>query len=329
MPLMQLSTLVLPAPFGPMSANSSPLFTASDTRSSTARPPKRSDRRSSSSSAIPSPAPAILLDLPVAAPLPAPVAEIELLDVGMGAQALGRAVEHDLAVLHDVAVVGNLQCDRGALLDHQDGDAELAANVDQAAEQVAHHHRRQSKRELVDQQQARSADDGACQGEHLALAAGEEPTNPAPQLAELGEELIDQRFAPLLLAAIARDRRDQVLGDREIGEYLVALGHEHYAARGVLMRKPIFDALAIEHDGARGDARVIEAEETGDRAQRGGLAGPIGTEKRDDLSGPHRKRNALHGGDAAVINDFELRNFEQAHRRDPAAGRCLYGQSRK
>ena len=31
MPLMQLSTLVLPAPFGPISASSSPASTASDT----------------------------------------------------------------------------------------------------------------------------------------------------------------------------------------------------------------------------------------------------------------------------------------------------------
>src|SRR5438105_5801157 len=145
MPLMQLSTLVLPAPFGPMSANSSPLLTASDTRSSTARPPKRSDSRSTSSSAIPSPAPAVLLDLAVAAPLAAPTAEIEFLDIRVTAQALGRAVEHDLAVLHDVAMVGDLQGDRGALLHHQDGDAELAADLDQAGEQVAHHHRRQSE----------------------------------------------------------------------------------------------------------------------------------------------------------------------------------------
>src|SRR5713101_1587725 len=116
MPLTQLSTLVLPAPFGPISANNSPLFTASETRSSTVRPPKRSDRRSISRSAIPPPATAILLDLAVAASLPALAPEVELLDVGVAAQPLGRAVEHDLPVLHDVAVIGNLQGDRGALL---------------------------------------------------------------------------------------------------------------------------------------------------------------------------------------------------------------------
>src|SRR4051812_6307896 len=126
MPLMQLSTLVLPAPFGPIRANSSPASTASDTESSTARPPKRNDSRSSASSAIPSPAAAVLLDVAVAAARAGDfagyLAEIEFLDVGMIAQALGAAVEHDAAVLHHVGVVGDLERKGGALLDQQDGE---------------------------------------------------------------------------------------------------------------------------------------------------------------------------------------------------------------
>src|SRR6266581_7385751 len=116
MPPTQLSTLVLPAPFGPMSANSSPAFTASDTPSRTVRPPKRSVRRSSSSSAIPSPAAAILLHLAVASSLPALAPKVEFLNVRMTAQALRGAVEHDPSVLHNVAVVGNLERHCRALL---------------------------------------------------------------------------------------------------------------------------------------------------------------------------------------------------------------------
>src|ERR1700730_18031981 len=157
MPLTQLSTLVLPAPFGPISANNSPLSTASETPSSTVRPPKRSDRRSISSSAIPSPPAAILLDLAVAAPLPALAPKVELLNVGVTAQPIGRAVEHDFSVLHDVAVIRNLQRDRGALLHDQDGGAQLAADGDQSQQQIVHHDRRQSQRQLIDQQQLRSA----------------------------------------------------------------------------------------------------------------------------------------------------------------------------
>ena len=42
MPQMQLSTLVLPAPFGPMSARILPASSANETSSITFRPPKAS-----------------------------------------------------------------------------------------------------------------------------------------------------------------------------------------------------------------------------------------------------------------------------------------------
>src|SRR5690242_1706206 len=100
MPLMQLSALVLPAPFGPISASSSDGSTRSDTSSSTVRPPKRRLSPSMSSSAIPSPAAPVLLDVPVAAPVAAALlSQIELLHVRMIAQARGIAVEHDASVL--------------------------------------------------------------------------------------------------------------------------------------------------------------------------------------------------------------------------------------
>src|ERR1700694_519226 len=104
---MQLSTLVLPAPFGPMSANSSPFSTASETSSSTVRPPKRSVRRSISSSAIPSPAAPILLDVAVVSPRAARLPEIELLNVLVAGEPSTIAVEHDPAALQHIAVVGH------------------------------------------------------------------------------------------------------------------------------------------------------------------------------------------------------------------------------
>src|SRR3954454_4787509 len=213
MPLTQLSTLVLPAPFGPMSANSSPASTASDTPSRTVSPPKRSVRRSSASSAIPPPAAAILLHVAVIPALAALGTEIELLDVGMAAQAGGGAVEHDPAVLHHVAVVGDLQRHGRALFDDEDGDAELAPDFDQPAQQIFHHDRGKAERELVDQQQFGPADDGARERQHLPLAAGQQPADAGLELAHPGKELVDQRFAPpvLRMRRPARYRRDEVL----------------------------------------------------------------------------------------------------------------------
>src|SRR5262245_34987585 len=140
MPLMQLSTLVLPAPFGPISANSSPAFTANETSSSTLRPPKRSVRRSMASSAIPPPAPAVLLASTITSARASHLAKIEFLDVGMAAQPFAVAVEHHAAVLHYVAVVGNFERHCRALLDHQDGEVEFASDLDEPPHEFFHHH---------------------------------------------------------------------------------------------------------------------------------------------------------------------------------------------
>src|SRR5215470_536359 len=148
MPLMQLRTLVLPAPLGPMSANSSPDATASDTSSSTVRPPKRRRSRSTARSAIPSPAAAILLDVAIAPARAADLAEVELLDVGVIAQALGAAVEHDAAVLHHIGIVRDGEREGGTLLHQDHGEGELAADVDETLQQVFHHDRRQAERQF-------------------------------------------------------------------------------------------------------------------------------------------------------------------------------------
>src|SRR5262245_26586200 len=331
MPLTQLSTLVLPAPFGPISANSSPVSTASEMPSSTVSPPKRSESRSMASSAIPSPAAAILLDVAVAPALATAAAEIEFLDVGMAAQALGGAVEHDAAVLHHVAVVGDLERDRRALLDDQDGDAELAPDLGEPTQQVLDHDRREAERELVDQQQFRPADEGARERQHLPLAAGEEAADAGLEPAELGKELVDQRLAPppLGVAGAVPPWRGAVFRHREIGKHHCEFRHQHDAATRVLVWQPVLDALALEADRALADARVVEAEKARDRAQRRGLAGAVGAEQRDDLAGLGLERDPLHRLERAVIDHLDFVDGEQRHRRAPDPDRCLNGHSRK
>src|SRR5215471_17328873 len=132
---MQLRTLVLPAPFGPIKANSSPGSTAKEMPSSTTRPPKRSVRPSISISAIPSPAAAILLHIAIAAPVTRRAAEIELLDVAMRQQARTVAVEHDPSILQHIAIIGDRERHRGALLDDNNGNAELIADLEEPRHQ--------------------------------------------------------------------------------------------------------------------------------------------------------------------------------------------------
>src|SRR5262245_34541548 len=312
MPLMQLSTLVLPAPFGPISANSSPASTANETESRTVSPPKRSVRRSSASSAIPSPAAAVLLDVAIAPALAADLAEIELLDVGMTAQPLGAAVEHDAAVLHDVGMVGDVEREGRALLDDEDGQAKLAPDLDETPQQLLDDDRRETERELVHQQELGPADQRAAKRQHLPLAARQQPAEAILQVGQPRKELVDEVLAPAPLGRRpARDRRKKVLRHGQIGKHLVALGDEHDAAAGDLVRRQIVDALALERDGALGDARVVDAEEAGDRAQRRRLAGAVGAEQRHDLFRRDGQRDALHGRDGALVHDFQLVDGEQ------------------
>src|SRR5262245_58338312 len=132
MRLMQLNALVLPAPLGPISANSSAGSITNERPSRTVSPPKRRFRFSTSSSAIPPPAAAVLLDITVAAPFSAArLPKVKLLDVTVALEAGRIAVKDDAAVLKHVVVVGDSQCYSRALLDQHDCDAEFALDLEQ------------------------------------------------------------------------------------------------------------------------------------------------------------------------------------------------------
>src|SRR5690242_9605278 len=200
MPLMQLRTLVLPAPFGPMSANSSPCSTANDTSSRTVSPPKRRLRCSMASSAIPPPRALILFDVAVGAPLTGGLTQVELLDVPMALQPFTISIEDDASVLHHISVVGDLQCCGRALFDQQDSDAEFVTYGLQATGEVLHNNRRQAERQLVDQQKLRSARQRGADRQHLPLAARQETRGPAPQLGKTRKEVIGAFVKPASFA---------------------------------------------------------------------------------------------------------------------------------
>src|SRR5580700_7773365 len=171
MPLMQLSTLVLPAPFGPISASSSPASTWSDTSLSTARPPKRSERFSTASSGI---RPLLCGRLPQrpigTAFVAARLTQIGFLNLTPAAQFGGGAFEYDAAGFQHVAVVGDSERHARILLHQKDCDAKLASDARHAPCQILDHDGRQAERKLVDEQQFGFAHDGAADRQHLPLA---------------------------------------------------------------------------------------------------------------------------------------------------------------
>src|SRR5215475_2844192 len=200
MPLMQLSTLVLPAPFGPIRANNSPCLTANDTLSSTVSPPKRRLRCSMASSAIPPPRAAILLNVAVGAPLTSGLAQIDFLDVLMTFESFAIPIEDDASVLHDLSVIGDLQGRRRALFDQQDADAELVAYGSETTDEILDNDRCEAERQLVDQQKLRPAHQGRADRQHLPLAAGQKAGSPASQFGKARKEMIGALIEPPSLA---------------------------------------------------------------------------------------------------------------------------------
>src|SRR5437879_6568102 len=72
-------------------------------------------------------------------------------EVVPGQQIPGRAFEPDLTLLHEHGPVGDRQRDVHRLLDDDHGDPTCLERLD-GAEQLLHHDRGQSERELVDQE---------------------------------------------------------------------------------------------------------------------------------------------------------------------------------
>src|SRR5262249_28476347 len=333
MPLMQLSTLVLPAPLGPMRANSSPCPIANDTFSRMVSPPKRRPKRSMASSAMPPPRAAILFDVAVGAPLAGGLAQVELLDVLMTLESFAISVEDDASVLHHISVIGDLQSRGRALFNQQDADAEFVAYGPETTGEVLDNDRGQAERQLVDQQKLRPAHQGRADRQHLPLAAGQKAGSPASQFGKTRKEMIGALLDPpfFIRTSGARYRCSEVFRDGEIGKYLFALRHQHNPSAGDLVRQFIVDPRAFERNRSFGDARVIDAEESGDRAKRCGLARAVGAEDRHNLPFPDRQCNALHGSNDTLINHLDVVDLQQSgsHLRAPASGLYLKGQSKK
>src|SRR5688572_13662660 len=81
------------------------------------------------------------------------------------------ARERHLALLHQVKMLGDLQRHVRVLLHQENADA-VAVQLDDDAEDLFHHQRREAERGLVHEQQLRPAHQRARHRQHLLLTAG-------------------------------------------------------------------------------------------------------------------------------------------------------------
>src|SRR5262245_43576018 len=182
------SSVVLPAPLGPITESRSPWLTSTLTLLTACTPPNdletsRTSRRALMHSREPALPPAVVLHVAVALTLPdAGEPQIELLDVLVVADGAGVAVEHDATRFHHVAVLGVLEGDGGVLLGEQDRDLFFPVEPTHDLEDFCHQHGGEPHRWLVQQHQARAGHQRAPDGEHLLLAARNIPGLGGPPL---------------------------------------------------------------------------------------------------------------------------------------------------
>ena len=98
---------------------------------------------------------------------------------------------HDLAPLHDIDAIGDFEGQRQVLLGDQDCKPHLVPQPGDEVTQDPYDLRRQSFRRLVQQQQARAGHQGASDGEHLLLTAGQSAPGRGGPDAQGGKQRID------------------------------------------------------------------------------------------------------------------------------------------
>jgi hypothetical protein len=100
-------------------------------------------------------------------------------------------------------------------------------------------------------------------------------------------------------------REHQIIRHRLIGEYAMPLDHMRKAAARRVARADAGKTLPHEIHAAS-----IPRHQSGNGTQQCGLAGPVGTQQRNDLTRADRHLDAMQHGDLSVAR-FKAANIQQ------------------
>ena len=151
------------------------------------------------------------------------------------------------------------------------------------------------QRRLVQHHDGRLGQQRPADGQHLLLAARQVAGAVAAARFEQRKEPVHRLQAAAGLGAAPAQgpgRGAQVLVDGQVGEHVPPLQHGDEAAPRPVMSPHAADAPPVEQDRPRGDRTLLVGQQAGDGADRGGLAGPVRAEQRDDASPRHPHRQA-------------------------------------
>jgi hypothetical protein len=239
----------------------------------------------------------LLLPAPLAANAFFLHAEVELLDVVLLAQHRAAVFHDDAAVLQHVAVVGHVERHVRVLLHQQDGRAVLPVDAHDDLEDLLRQLGAQAQAGLVEQDHLRRGHQGACDGQHLLLAAGQQAG--VLPLAFAQDREVAQRALDVPRHGVAVTARvgahQQVVAHRQQREDLAALGDVAQAQADDRSRISRGDVLAAEMHAA-----AVGVDDPGDRLQDRRLARAIAAEHGGDLALAHLQADAADRLDRAV-----------------------------
>ena len=298
-PEIRSNSVVLPAPLWPMSPTIWPAPTSRSTSSTATIPPKRRcrpghrQRRDRARKR---------LDELGAGPRAGAGGDAReehgVEHVGTVEQVGGRAGEADLALLEEHGPLGDGQGDVDRLLDDDHGDAGGHLGADHL-EEHGDDRRRQAERELVDEEQARSAEERLGQRQHLLLAAGQgagrlvEPRRAAP-----GTGRAPPRAAP---RSVSASRRNAHAATRRFSS-TVRPGNTPRPPGTMAM--PSRAIASGDRPSMRSPSNHTSPpgrrEQPGDRPQHARLARAVGAEQGDDLAVAHGQVDAEQHLERAV-----------------------------
>src|SRR5690606_9152157 len=232
--------------------------------------------------------------------------EIELAHVLVVPEVGTRPLEHDPAVLHDVAEVGDVERHPGVLLHDQQGRAALLEGFQQR-EDFIDDQRRQPERGFVDHDQPGLGHHGAAHDEHLLLAAREVARGTRLELRQPGYAFV--YLVELAAQLAARGEHvpadEQVLVDRQVPQHPTAFHDVDQASLDDARRIGIVDARPFEFDRTGRHPAVLGADDVRYRLQGRALAGAIAAQQDDAFAGGHLERDPLDRQDHVAVDRFD------------------------
>src|ERR1700722_17335046 len=208
------------------------------------------------------------------------VAEIRAAHRVVGANHLRGTAERHPSGFDQHRAVGEIESERGVLLDDEKAHALVAINLAERAKDFRHHQRRKAERRLVEHQQTRPHEKRARDRQHLLLAARERSrllAAPFGKAREKAEHAIEICAHALPVGAHVCAQA-QIFLDGEIDKRAPPVGHVRYTQTRDVLSRQRADRAAAKTDIAGA------TDESAQGPQDCRLPGAVGAEHRRDAA---------------------------------------------